>query len=67
MTRFHYAMSIPEDYSPEQVVAILHLLETVHNAIRDVYALQLHALARAERGRFTEGNTELDADSDIEF
>ncbi len=69
MTRFHYPMSIPEDYSPEQVVAILHLLEILHDAIRDVYALQLHELARAEREPFAdeESDTERDADPDIDF
>jgi hypothetical protein len=46
MTRFHYPMSIPEHYSPEQVVAILELLEVLHETIRDVYALQLHELAQ---------------------
>lgn len=46
MTRFHYPMSIPEHYSPEQVVAILELLEVLHEAIRDVYALQLHELVQ---------------------
>jgi len=69
MTRFHYPMSIPEHYSPEQVVAILELLEVLHEAIRDVYALQLHELARAERERLTDddSDTELNADSNIEF
>jgi hypothetical protein len=70
MTLYHYPMSIPEGYSPEQVIAILELLETLHNAIRDVYALQLRDFARAERDRFADddGNdTELDIDPDIEF
>lgn len=69
MTRFHYPMPIPEHYSPEQVLAILELLETLHDAIRDVYALQLHELARAERERFAddEHDTDLDPNPDIEF
>jgi hypothetical protein len=62
MTRFHYPMSIPEDYSPEQVVAILHLLETLHTAIRDVYALQLHELAQ-----LSENDDDLASDEDIPF
>jgi len=62
MTRFHYPMSIPEHYSPEQVVAILELLEVLHEAIRDVYALQLHELAQ-----LSEKDDDLESDEDIPF
>lgn len=62
MTRFHYPMSIPEHYSPEQVVAILELLEVLHEAIRDVYALQLHELAQ-----LSEKDDALESDENIPF
>jgi hypothetical protein len=48
MTLYHYPIPIPEDYSPEQVIAILHLLETLHNAIQDVYALKLREIVHAQ-------------------
>ncbi len=32
---------IPERYTPEQLFAVLDLLETLRNAIRDLYRLQL--------------------------
>lgn len=63
----HYSMPIPEDYSTAQLLAILELLETLHNAIRDVYALQLHEYARAELAELTEEEDRLDIDPDIEF
>lgn len=48
MTRFHYPMPIPEHYSAEQVVAILELLATLHQHLREVYALQLQELDYAD-------------------
>jgi hypothetical protein len=63
----HYPMPIPEHYSPAQVLAILELLETLHNAIREVYALPLRDFARAERARFANDDEDLDIDPDISF
>lgn len=63
----HYPMPIPEHYTPEQVIAILELLETLHNAIRDVYALTLHEFTRAERARLSHEDDHLDIDPDISF
>jgi hypothetical protein len=49
------------------VLAILELLETLHNAIREVYALPLRDFARAERAALTADDEDLDIDPDIAF
>jgi hypothetical protein len=50
-----YPMPIPEHYTPEQVLAILDLLEVLHNTIRNVVSqLQLEDFARAQLDLFAD-------------
>jgi hypothetical protein len=58
---------IPDDWSPQQALAVIELLEDLRHIIWERYQLQLHELLQEQRGTNVASESDSIGESDLPF
>jgi hypothetical protein len=58
---------IPDDWSPEQALAVVELLDDLHHIICERYQLQLQELLQEQRGTNVASKSDSIGESDLPF